>query len=142
MGEVYRARDTVLARDVALKFLPEKFALEPERLTRFRREAQVLAALNHPNIAQIYGFERSGVDRCLVMELVDGETLAAKIARGPIPFDDAMKLLRQIAEALESAHEKGIIHLTSGITCMSSISRRIEHDACLTNLVYAIPQSR
>src|SRR5512141_2996062 len=101
MGEVYRARDSKLHRDVAIKVLPEIFALDPERLTRFEREAQVLAALNHPNIAQIYGVE----ERALVMELVDGEDLAQRIARGAVPLDEALPIAKQIAEALEAAHE-------------------------------------
>jgi len=110
MGEVYRARDTKLNRDVALKILPEAFALDDDRIARFRREAQVLAALNHPNIAHIYGFEDSGGTHALVLELVDGPTLADRIARGPIPLDEAFPIAKQIAEALEAAHEQGIIH--------------------------------
>ena len=106
MGEVYRARDTRLNRDVALKVLPELFAADPDRLARFKREAQLLASLNHPNIAAIYGFEESA----LAMELVDGPTLADRIAQGPIPLDEALPIARQIADALESAHERGIIH--------------------------------
>jgi serine/threonine-protein kinase len=110
MGEVYRARDTKLNRDVALKLLPEAFTLDGDRIARFRREAQVLAALNHPNIAAIYGFEDSGSTHALVLELVDGPTLADRIAKGPIPLDDALPIAKQIAEALEAAHEQGIIH--------------------------------
>jgi serine/threonine protein kinase len=110
MGEVYRARDTRLKRDVALKILPASFAADPERLARFQREAEVLATLNHPNIAAIYGLEQSNGIRALVMELVEGETLADRIARGPIPIDEALPIARQIAEALEAAHEQGIIH--------------------------------
>src|SRR5262245_26676013 len=110
MGEVYRARDTRLKRDVALKILPESFATDPERLARFQREAEVLASLSHPNIAGIYGIEESNGIRALVMELVDGETLADRIARGPIPLDEALPIAKQIAEALEAAHEQGIIH--------------------------------
>jgi serine/threonine protein kinase/Tol biopolymer transport system component len=110
MGEVYRARDTKLNRDVALKILPEMFATDNERLARFKREAQVLASLNHPNIAAIYGFEDSSGIHALVMELVEGPTLADRITQGPIPIDDALPMARQIAEALESAHEQGIIH--------------------------------
>jgi serine/threonine protein kinase/Tol biopolymer transport system component len=110
MGEVYRATDTRLGRDVALKFLPDHFADDPDRLARFQREAQVLASLNHPNIAQIYGLEESGTARCIVMELVDGETLADRVARGPIPAGETLNLAHQIAEALEAAHERGIIH--------------------------------
>jgi serine/threonine-protein kinase len=110
MGEVYRARDRRLNRDVAIKVLPELFASDPERLARFEREAQVLASLNHPHIAQIYGLEESGSVRALIMELVDGETLADLIARGPVPVDQALPIARQIADALEAAHEAGIIH--------------------------------
>src|SRR6267142_3050399 len=110
MGVVYRARDTKLGRDVALKVLPDAFALDPERLARFKREAQVLASLNHPHIAAIYGFEDSGETHALVLELVEGETLADRIARGAIPLDEALPIARQICEALEGAHEQGIIH--------------------------------
>ncbi|TAK16046.1 MAG: serine/threonine-protein kinase [Acidobacteria bacterium] len=110
MGEVYRAKDSKLGRDVALKVLPESFASDPERLARFRREAQVLAALNHPNIAQIYGFEDSGKTHALVMELVEGPTLADRISQGPIAPDEAIAIARQIALGLEAAHEQGIIH--------------------------------
>src|SRR5438128_10311898 len=110
MGEVYRARDTKLGRDVALKVIPDTFALDPDRLARFQREAQVLASLNHPHIAAIYGFEDSGETHALVLELVEGETLADRIARGPIPLDEALPIAKQIAEALEAAHEQGIIH--------------------------------
>src|SRR5499426_1384319 len=110
MGEVYRARDTRLKRDVALKILPESFATDPERLARFQREAEVLASLNHPNIAAIHGLEESNGTRALVMELVEGETLADRISRGPIPIDEALPIATQIAEALEAAHEQGIIH--------------------------------
>ena len=106
MGEVYRARDTVLKRDVAIKVLPPAFAHEPARLTRFTREAEVLASLNHPNIAAIYGLE----DGALVMELVEGETLAEIIRRGPLSLDTALAYADQIAAALDVAHEKGIVH--------------------------------
>jgi serine/threonine-protein kinase len=107
---VYRAHDTTLGRDVALKILPESFVHDSERLARFKREAQVLASLNHPNIAAIYGFEALDGVQSLVMELVDGPTLAERIAQGPIPSEDALRIARQIAEALEAAHEQGIIH--------------------------------
>ena len=110
MGEVYRARDTKLGRDVALKVLPDVFADDPERLARFQREARVLASLNHPNIASIYGLEESGDTRALVLELVEGPTLAERIAQGAIPVDEALPIARQIAEALEAAHEAGVIH--------------------------------
>ena len=110
MGEVYRARDPHLNRDIALKILPELFALEPDRVARFKREAQVLASLNHPHIAAIYGFEETNGVQALALELVDGPTLADRIAQGPIPVDEALPIARQIAEALEAAHERGIIH--------------------------------
>ena len=110
MGEVYRARDTTLNRDVALKVLPDAFILDPDRLARFKREAQLLASLNHPNIAAIYGFEESNHVQALVLELVDGPTLADRLEHGPIPVDEATPIARQIAEALEAAHEQGIIH--------------------------------
>ena len=129
MGEVYRARDRKLNRDVALKILPELFALDPDRLARFKREAQVLASLNHPNIAAIYGLEDAAGVRALVLELVEGPTLADRIAgsagsedpalhdtgRGqpsprPMALDEALPIARQIAEALEAAHEQGVIH--------------------------------
>jgi eukaryotic-like serine/threonine-protein kinase len=110
MGEVYRAHDAKLNRDVALKVLPELFARDPDRLARFKREAQVLASLNHPNIAAIYGFEGSDGVQALVLELVEGPTLADRVAQGPIPIDEALPMARQIAEALEAAHEQGIIH--------------------------------
>jgi serine/threonine-protein kinase len=110
MGEVYRAADTNLKRSVAIKVLPESMAGDAERLARFQREAEVLASLNHPNIAAIYGLERSAGTTALVMELVEGPTLADRIARGPIPLDDAWAIARQIADALEAAHEQGIIH--------------------------------
>jgi len=110
MGEVYRARDTKLDRDVAIKVLPEVFAAEPERIARFQREAKTLAALNHPHIAAIYGIEESDGTHALVMELVEGEDLSQRISRGPVPLDEALPIAKQIAEALEAAHEQGIIH--------------------------------
>jgi serine/threonine-protein kinase len=110
MGQVYRARDTKLIRDVALKTLPEPFARDDERLLRFKREAQVLASLNHPNIAAIYGFEDADGAHALILELVDGPTLADRIAEGAIPVDEALPIARQIAEALEAAHEQGVVH--------------------------------
>src|SRR5690242_17670381 len=106
MGAVYRATDTKLNRDVAVKVLPDSFAADPDRLSRFTREAQVLASLNHPNIAAIYGVE----ERALILELVEGPTLAERIATGPIPVEEAIPIARQIAEALEYAHDRGIIH--------------------------------
>src|SRR5215470_6155214 len=110
MGVVYRAHDTKLGRDVAIKALPDAFANDFDRLQRFQREAQVLASLNHPNIAQIYGLEESDKTRCIVMELVEGETLQERLKRGAIPIDEALPIAKQIAEALEAAHEKGIVH--------------------------------
>ena len=110
MGEVYRARDTKLNRDVAIKVLPDLFVADPERFARFRREAQVLAALNHPHVAQIYGFEDSSGSTALVLELVDGPTLASRLSQGALTVADALRIAKQIAEALEAAHDKGIIH--------------------------------
>jgi serine/threonine protein kinase/Tol biopolymer transport system component len=110
MGEVYRARDTKLGRDVALKVLPSAFAADPERLARLEREARLLASLNHPNIAQIHGLEETAGLYALVMELVEGDTLAERIARGPIPIQEALPIARQMCEALEAAHDHGIIH--------------------------------
>src|SRR5438874_10133079 len=116
MGEVYRARDTKLGREVAIKVLPDLFARDPERLARFEREARTLAALNHPHIAHVYGVEDlapdSGSHRAtgLVMELVDGEDVSQRIARGPIPVDEALPIALQIADALQAAHEQGIVH--------------------------------
>jgi len=110
MGVVYRALDTQLQRDVALKVLPDHFANDTDRLERFQREAQLLASLNHPNIAHIYGLERTGGAGCIVMELVEGETLAERVQRGPIPIDDALQIAREIAEALEAAHAQDIVH--------------------------------
>ena len=110
MGEVYRARDTKLDRDVALKVLPQAFTDDPDRLARFEREAKVLASLNHPNIGHIYGLEEAAGQQALVLELVEGPTLADRIKQGPIPIDEALPIAKQIAEALEAAHEKGVIH--------------------------------
>ncbi len=110
MGEVYRATDTTLNRQVAIKVLPESVASDAERIARFEREAKTLASLNHTNIAQIYGFEKSSGVHALVMELVEGPTLADRIAQGAIPVDEALPIAKQIAEALEAAHEQGVIH--------------------------------
>src|SRR5205085_5713734 len=112
MGEVYRARDTRLNRDVAIKVLLPSVADDPERMARFSREAQTLAALNHPNIAHIHGLEagQAGDVRALVMELVDGEDLSAIVGRGPVPLNEAIAIARQIADALEAAHDQGIVH--------------------------------
>jgi len=106
MGEVYRALDTKLGREVAIKIIPEAFARDADRMMRFAREACVLASLNHPHIAAIYGVE----ERALVMELVEGPTLAERIAQGPVALEEALPIVRQIAEALEYAHEKGVVH--------------------------------
>src|SRR5262245_8939863 len=110
MGEVYRARDTRLGRDVAIKVLPDAFTNDPDRLARFKREAQVLASLNHPNIAAIYGLEESATGNALVLELVEGPTLADRTAQNALPLDEALPIAKQITEALEVAHEQGIIH--------------------------------
>jgi serine/threonine protein kinase len=110
MGQVYRATDTALGRSVAIKILPETFAADAERVARFEREAKTLASLNHPHIAAIYAIEKSTGQHALVMELVEGEDLSQRIARGAIPIDEALPMATQIAEALEAAHEQGIIH--------------------------------
>src|SRR5882672_6844760 len=110
MGEVYRARDTRLGRDVAIKALPPALDADPERLSRFRREAQTLASLNHPNIAAIYGLEEAAGEPHLVLELVEGETLAARLVRGSLTQGEALALCIQIAGAIEAAHERGIVH--------------------------------
>ncbi|MDA2927445.1 serine/threonine protein kinase, partial [Acidobacteria bacterium AH-259-G07] len=110
MGEVYRAEDTSLKREVAIKVLPEQFTKDPRRLARFEREAQLLASLNHPNIAAIHSFEHADGIHFLVLELVEGETLAERVAKGPLPVEEALEVCRQIAEGVEAAHEKGVIH--------------------------------
>jgi len=110
MGEVYRAEDTNLSREVAIKVLPEQFTKDPQRLARFEREAKLLASLNHPNIAAIHSFEHSDDVHFLVLELVPGETLQERVAKGPVPVEEALEVCRQIAEGVEAAHEKGVIH--------------------------------
>ena len=110
MGEVYRARDTRLKREVAIKILPDAFATDADRLARFQREAELLATLNHPNIGAVYGFEQNAGTKAIVLELVEGETLGERIQRGPIPVNAALPIALQIAGALEAAHERGIIH--------------------------------
>jgi len=110
MGEVYRAEDLRLHRQVAVKVLPDLFAADPERLARFEREAKLLAALSHANIAAIYGLEEAEGKRFLILELVEGETLAERLGRGPLPVDEALEVCRQVAEGLEAAHEKSIVH--------------------------------
>ena len=128
MGEVYRARDGKLGRDVAIKVLPDEFAQNTERLRRFQREAKILASLNHPNIAAIYGVEQSGSTHYLVLELVPGETLAERIARGPIPVDEAIEIAMKIVEALEEAHQQGIVH--RDLKQPTSRSRRTVRSRC------------
>jgi serine/threonine protein kinase len=113
MGEVYRARDTRLKREVAIKILPEEFSCDADRVARFQREAEVLASLNHPNIAAIYDLEEDHGSRFLVLELVEGETLADRIARGPIPIDEALQIAKSSCEALEAAHEQGIVEVNT-----------------------------
>jgi serine/threonine protein kinase len=110
MGEVFQAKDTRLKRDVALKVLPDRVAQAADRIARFQREAELLASLNHPNIAGIYGIEESNGVRALVLELVEGPTLADRVAKGPIPLDETLAIARQIADALDAAHERGIVH--------------------------------
>jgi serine/threonine protein kinase len=110
MGEVYRARDPRLERDVALKMLPDAFASDVDRVARFQREARTLASLNHPHIAGVHGLEHQGDLHVLVMELVEGEDLSDRLARGALPLDEALPIARQIAEALEAAHDQGIVH--------------------------------
>jgi serine/threonine-protein kinase len=110
MGTVYRARDQKLGRDVAIKVLPEEFARDPDRVARFQREAKLLASVNHPNIAAIDGLEESGGTNFVVLELIEGETLADRIEAGPIPVEESLRRVLQIAEAFEAAHEKGAIH--------------------------------
>jgi serine/threonine protein kinase len=109
-GDVYRAKDKKLKRDVAIKILPDEFSTDHDRLTRFQREAEVLASLNHPNIAAIYDLAAQDQAQFLVLELVDGETLADRIARGPVPVEEALNIAKQICEALEAAHDRGVIH--------------------------------
>ena len=110
MGEVYRAHDSRLNRSVAIKVLPEVFAADPERFARFKREAQVLASLNHPNVAAIYGFEQAQGLHGFVLELVEGQTLSERIADGPFPLDEVLAVARQLCRGLEAAHERGIVH--------------------------------
>ncbi len=110
MGEVYRARDTRLKRDVAIKVLSSEWSQDADRVERFKREAETLAALDHPRIAQIYGLEESGDTLCLILEFVEGDTLADRLAQGALPLAQSLDLARQIAEALEAAHERGIVH--------------------------------
>jgi len=110
MGEVYKARDTMLKRDVALKVLPASFLRDPERMARFQREAEVLASLDHPNVGPIYGIVDSEDSRGLVLALIEGPTLADQIALGPLPLDEALSISKQIIDALEYAHDRGVVH--------------------------------
>src|SRR5215831_16643259 len=110
MGEVYRARDIKLKRDVAIKTLPEEFSRDEDRVSRFQREAELLASLNHPHIAAIHSLEQANGSRFLVLELVEGQTLAERMQRGALPIDEALTFAKHICEALEAAHEKGIVH--------------------------------
>jgi serine/threonine protein kinase len=145
MGEVYRATDTKLGRDVALKILPASFTTDPERVARFRREAQVLASLNHPHIGQIYGLEESNGTQFLVLELIDGESLDGRIARGPIPVEESFDIAKQIAEALEAAHEKGLsteISSQRTLTSLRAERLRTGRAACRPLSVMIISQAR
>src|SRR5215218_7706023 len=138
MGEVYRARDTKLDRDVAIKILSQAFASDVDRLARFEREAKMLAALNHPHIAQIYGLETLGAGQCaLVLELVGGDDLSQRIARGPIPLDETLAIARQIADALEAAHEQGIIHRD-----LKPANVKVRHDGTVKVLDFGLAKAR
>ena len=136
MGEVYRATDTTLEREVAIKVLPESFATDTDRVARFEQEAKTLAALNHPNIAQIYGLERSDGKTALVMELVEGPTLADRIAEGPIRLDDALTIAMQIAEGLDAAHTKGIVHRD-----LKPANIKVRHDGTVKLLDFGIAKA-
>ena len=125
MGQVWQATDTQLNRQVALKILPDAFAADPDRFARFTREAQILASLNHPNIAAIHGIEEAKGTRALVLELVDGPTLADRIKRGPIPLDEALPIATQVAEALQAAHDTGVIHREACPNCMNGTLPRV-----------------
>ena len=127
MGEVYRGRDAKLGRDVALKVLPEAFARDAERMARFQREAKVLASFNHPNIASVYGFEDSGPTHALVMELVEGPTLAGHIKSGESPIEEVLGIAKQICDALEYAHERGIVHRSETKQCKDDERRSGEN---------------
>ena len=136
MGEVYRARDTRLARDVALKLLPDAFAADADRLARFQREAELLASLNHPNIAQIYGIEEDGGVRALVLELVEGPTLEARIARGPLPPDEVLAIAIQLADGLEAAHEAGVVHRD-----LKPANVKVQHDGTVKVLDFGLAKA-
>lgn len=137
MGEVFRARDTKLGREVALKVLPESLSGDPERLARFHREAQLLASLNHPNIAAIYGFEDASDVHALVMEQVDGETLAERVVRGPVPVSEALGISRQIAVALQAAHDRGIVHRD-----LKPSNIKVREDGTVKVLDFGLPTRR
>jgi eukaryotic-like serine/threonine-protein kinase len=136
MGKVWRAHHAALKRDDALKVLPDAFASDPDRLARFQREAQVLASLNHPNIAHVYGLEQVDGVQALVMELVEGPTLADRVAQGPIPVDEALPIARQIAEALEAAHEQGIIHRD-----LKPANVKVRHDGTVKVLDFGLAKA-
>ncbi len=137
MGEVYRARDTRLNRDVALKLLPDAFAADRDRLARFQREAELLASLNHPNIAQIHGIEEDGGVRALVLELVDGQTLEKRIARGPLPLNEALAVATQLADGLEAAHEAGVVHRD-----LKPANVMVQHDGAVKVLDFGLAKAR
>ena len=139
MGEVYRAIDTKLKRQVAIKILPPLFAADPDRLARLQREAEVLAALNHPNIAAIYGLEEAGGVKALVLELVEGEDLSLLLGRGPLPLDEVLPIAKQLAEALEAAHEAGIVHRDLK---PANIKRRSDGTVKVLDFGLARPSSR
>jgi serine/threonine-protein kinase len=124
MGQIWQATDTQLGRQVSLKTVPDAFAADPDRLARFTREAQILASLNHPNIAAIHGIEEAEGTRALVVELVEGPTLADRISKGPIPLDEALPIAKQIAEALEAAYEAGVTHRDLTGLCTSTLHLR------------------
>ncbi len=136
MGEVYRARDTRLNRDVALKLLPDAFAADPDRLARFQREAELLASLNHPNIAQIHGIEEDKGVRALVLELVEGPTLAGRIARGPMPPDEVLAIATQLADGLEAAHEAGVVHRD-----LKPANVKVQHDGIVKVLDFGLAKA-
>jgi len=139
MGEVYRAIDTKLKRQVAIKILPPLFAADPDRLARLQREAEVLAALNHPNIAAIYGLEEADGVKALVLELVEGEDLSLLLGRGPLPLDEVLPIAKQLAEALEAAHEAGIVHRDLK---PANIKRRSDGTVKVLDFGLARPSSR
>src|SRR5262245_21597068 len=136
MGEVYRARDTRLGRDVAIKVLPASFASSPDRIARFEREAKTLAALNHPNVAAIHGLEESDATRALILELVEGPTLADRIGARPLPLADALAIAKQIADALEAAHDKGIIHRD-----LKPANIKVRHDGTVKVLDFGLAKA-